>query len=981
MKHSFGAVVLFIAFFALSTTLVHAAPPANFQTTQIIGSGLTGPTGFDIAPDGRIFILQRTGEVMVYKNNALLAQPFVVLPSAASGDRGLIGIAFDPDYYINHYVYFYYTGTDLFNHLVRFDASADTATGPATVLFETNVPSNQLHVGGTIRFGKDGKMYLSVGDNGTALNSQDLSNPFGKILRFNKDGSIPADNPFYGQAGKYGAIWAYGLRNPFRFQFDSATGRIFEGDVGQATWEELNLITKGADYGWPNCEGMCNTPGMVNPIYTYNHNGSSAAVVGGPVYHGAQFPAAYDGSLFFGDYALGFIKRLTLDANGAMTGLVDFDTSAGSVVDMKEASDGSLYYITFIPGRLYRVTYSLTTQVPKANATADVTKGLDPLTVHFSSAGSSDPAGQPITYQWNFGDGTSSTTPNPTKQYVNKGTYTVELTVSNGTNTAQAVPILIQVGTPPVITIGSPTDGSHYNAGDVINYSFSGVDGGGLDLSDGAFTTEVVFHHQIHIHPFLGPLAGNKTGQFTIPTTGESSPDTWYELRFTATDTNGLSTTKSVSIYPNEVNTSYATSPAGLQILLDDQPVTTPYGEKQVVGFQRKVSTPISQVNGTKAYALDSWSDGGASAHMVTIPAHDISLTGTFHEVPGFAAQYWNTPGAGSAPSIPTIAPTLSRTDAAINFDWSGNSPDPIINSNHFVARWIETDTYAGGTYRYTATADDGVRVYVDNQLIIDKWIDQGATTYTADIALAAGNHTVQMDYYQNTGNAVAKLSWFLVSSTPPPPTTTLLGGMNLSGYCGSIGQTGASLSSTTWTCLPSTTPINMTKACIWQYNDSNATAVQTDPNNPYTWACYTTTSTPPPPPSPVAGYAAQYWNAGTGAQPIFPTTVPTLSRTDTDINFDWGAGSPDPSINVDHFMARWTQTLNYDAATYRFTATADDGVRVYVDNVLLIDKWLDQGATTYTADKVMTAGSHTVKIEYYENAGGAVAKYSTLKL
>ena len=146
MRHSLGGVTLFITFFSFAVPLVHAAPPGNFQTTQIIGSGLTGPSGFDIAPDGRIFILQRTGEVLVYKNGVLLPQPFVVLPSAASGDRGLIGVAFDPDYYINHYIYLYYTGVDLYNHLVRFDASGDVATGPATILFETNVPSTQLHV-------------------------------------------------------------------------------------------------------------------------------------------------------------------------------------------------------------------------------------------------------------------------------------------------------------------------------------------------------------------------------------------------------------------------------------------------------------------------------------------------------------------------------------------------------------------------------------------------------------------------------------------------------------------------------------------------------------------------------------------------------------------------------------------------------------------------------------------------------------------
>jgi glucose/arabinose dehydrogenase len=682
MKKIIGFILSLIIFLLLSPAYagtVHAAPPKDFQTTQIIGTGLSGPSGFEFAPDGRVFIIQRTGEIKIYKNGQLLSQNFAVLQSIASGDRGLIGIAFDPQFTTNHYVYFYYTGLDKLNRLVRFDATTDVGTN-SYVLYQTAFPSEQLHVGGTIRFGPDGKLYFAVGDNGYSPNAQDLSNPHGKILRINKDGSIPTDNPFYGVPGALPEIWAYGMRNPWRFQFDSTTGRLYVGDVGADSWEELNLVVKGGNYGWPNCEGLCvpTNSRYIDPLYTYPHelNGQfqSSAVTMGPVYHANMFPPAYENRLFYGDYARGIIRTVTLDANGNSAGTTDFDMQAGSVVDLKVASDGSMYYITYYPGAMYRITYNTANHIPVANASADNLKGASsPFTVNFSSNGTYDPDNDKLSYEWNFGDGTLSPLPNPSKTYTRDGAYTVQLTVSDGVNTAQARPLVIQIGCAPKVTIGSPKDNSNYKSGDSITVNASAIDCAGFDINDAALSTTVKLHHTTHIHPFLDNLRG-RSNTFTIPTDGEPSPDTWFEIDVTATDTNGLATTAVTNIYPIKSTMTFATVPTGLQILIDGIPANTTQAIQGVVGFKRELNVSSSpQQIGGKYYVFDHWSDNGAQRHVIATPATDTTYTAYFKET--------------SAPQDPALTYTIY--DELLGYDWQDKS---ISSSNDFTS----TVSYTG---------------------------------------------------------------------------------------------------------------------------------------------------------------------------------------------------------------------------------------------------------------------------------------------
>src|SRR5438067_12427624 len=330
------ALVIAASFILVSARAIAANLPTGFTEAQVGGNLSGSPTAMAFAPDGRLFVCQQGGQLRVIKNGVLLSTPFVSLTVDSSGERGLLGIALDPNFTTNHYLYVYYTvaTSPIHNRVSRFTAAGDTAAPGSEIIILNldNLSSATNHNGGAIHFGPDGKLYIGVGENANGANAQSLSNLLGKMLRINADGTIPPDNPFYNSAtGNNRAIWALGLRNPFTFAFQLGTTRMFINDVGESTYEEINDGIGGSNYGWPVTEGPTNNPSFRSPIYFYQHD-IGCAIVGGAFYNPPvlQFPSSYLGKYFFADLCGGWIHVFN-PASGTAS---DFASGINTPVDL-----------------------------------------------------------------------------------------------------------------------------------------------------------------------------------------------------------------------------------------------------------------------------------------------------------------------------------------------------------------------------------------------------------------------------------------------------------------------------------------------------------------------------------------------------------------------------------------------------------------------------------------------------------------------
>jgi len=322
--------------------------PEDFDV-EMVATGLTGATAMETAADGRIFVCEQTGTVRIVKDGKLLAEPFVTLPVEAYWERGVIGVTVHPDFPATPYVYICYTAAEPYphHHVSRFTADGDVAVaGSEVVLFRGDdqrtlggkVPAG--HQGGALHFGIDGKLYIAIGEQTSKTPSQDLDSLLGKILRINPDGSIPDDNPFAASAeGKYRAIWARGLRNPFTFAIQGSTGTMLINDVGEEH-EEVNRGEPGANFGWPLVDGPTDDSRFRDPVHFYPHASLAGADFSADDH---PWPARYRGRYFFADFVHGWIH--TLDPQRT-DDVEPFAARLPRPVDLRFAADGDLYVLS-----------------------------------------------------------------------------------------------------------------------------------------------------------------------------------------------------------------------------------------------------------------------------------------------------------------------------------------------------------------------------------------------------------------------------------------------------------------------------------------------------------------------------------------------------------------------------------------------------------------------------------------------------------
>jgi len=353
-----GTRALVLAALLLASTAGTVARPPASQAA-VLPAGFTeaalaqvlSPTTMEFAPDGRLFVVSKVGAVFIVKDGVRLPAPFVTLDADISGEHGAVGLAFDPNFAENGWVYVNYTARMPLPHqrISRFTAGGDVAVpGSEQIIWEFEALSNPQHVSGATAFGPDGKLYVAHGDNGVAARAQSLDNQFGKIIRINPDGTIPEDNPFFATAaGNNRAIWALGLRNPFTVEFQPGTGRFFINDVGERSWEEINEGAAGANYGWPVTEGPTTDPRFRGPVFAYqNGSGSTSrgcAITGGAFYNppSPTFPTEFLGTYFFPDLCGGWIRRLDPTTNQSVL----FASGFGRIVDLEVSPDGDLYVL------------------------------------------------------------------------------------------------------------------------------------------------------------------------------------------------------------------------------------------------------------------------------------------------------------------------------------------------------------------------------------------------------------------------------------------------------------------------------------------------------------------------------------------------------------------------------------------------------------------------------------------------------------
>jgi glucose/arabinose dehydrogenase len=744
-----------------------AAPiAASGFSDEVVFADLDSPVATAFSPDGRVFVAERSGIIKVFDS---LTDP---APSVAVDlrtetdnfwDRGLLGIALDPQFPARPYLYALYTydalpgeqapqwgtantdsdacpdppgattdGCQVQGRLVKLTLDGDFVTEPAQVLVTGWCQQFPSHSVGTVLFGPDGALYASAGEGasfnyadwgqrhnpcgdpggpvgadlsppaaaGGALRAQSIRRPGGQpivlsgsVIRVDPDSGagIPG-NPFYGSNDpNKRRIIAYGLRNPFRFGVRPGTDQLWVGDVGWSSYEEIDKISDVNDnvaenFGWPcyegpakqssydaanldMCESLYSAGGASGPKFSYRHDQKvlasdscatgSSSVTGIAFERGSNYPASYQGAMFFADSSRGCIWAMKTGANG------DPDpnkislllSGAGFPTQVVLGPGGDLFWVGLQPGEIHRISYTGANHVPTATFTANRTDGQSPLLVNYDASGSSDLDGDALTYAWDLdGDGNfdDASTVDPSFQYNEDGPVTVRLRVSDPHGASATQSLTIRVGppdTPPEPVIDSPGDSLHWKVGDTIDFSGHAGDAEDGTLPASKLSWSLVIHHcpsNCHIHEVQG-LPGVATGSFPAP---DHEYPAYLELSLTATDSAGETATTSVRLDPRTVDITVASNPPGLQVSMFSTTITAPATRTVITGSSNGIGAVTPQTTPDGTYDFVSWSDRGAAVHNIIAGSTPATYTATYKLRPAGPVAAWSFDqgGGGTAP-------------------------------------------------------------------------------------------------------------------------------------------------------------------------------------------------------------------------------------------------------------------------------------------------------------------------------------------
>ena len=729
----------------------YAQLPTGFVVNKLTTNTINEAVAIGHAPDGRIFMAERSGALKVYQNGTVTTVHTVTTTTAV--EQGLLGLALHDDFSTNGKCYLYYTNAASTLHYldVLVISTANTITSVNRVM-EFDPILNGFHNGGAMVF-KDNYLYLCIGESNTPAQAALLNTYRGKVLRLLDDGQPAPGNPYYNTPGasrQQQSIWAIGMRNPWYMTMDPVTEKLYVINVG-GNYEEVNDVTapdatKNYDYGWAGDgkSGPEQPNTTIYPTYTYGHNGWGCAITSGVAFNPAgatAYPPAYKNRLYFTDWCSGWLRSFDL-ANPAAAYQEFSANDFGNVLGLSLGIDGNIYYFKYgTNGSLNRLEYTLpTVPVIVNHPQSQSVVASDPLNLSVTASGAN-----PLSYQWYknsvlISGANAATYTIASTNAGSAGTYYCIVSNTFGTATTNNAVITIQpFNARPVAHIITPASSLTWNVSDVINFSGSATDAEDGTLAASAYQWSVQLHHKDcptceHWHPGPAAPSGVTSGSFTADNGGEVSANIWVRLILTVTDSQGRTGKDSVDLYPNKVTLTVQTNRTGLQVSLGGSAVA-PFTKAQVVNSALTLAAPVSQLVGDSLFTFVSWNIGGAATQTIHVPA----VNTTYKAI--YSSSYTGQRPYGSTPH------PVPGTVQAEDYDLGGEGVAYHDNSNG----------NAGNQYRTTENVDleacnedeDGYNTaYVAN----GEWLE-----YTLDVA-QTGIYTVLLRVATPNANRRAHL-------------------------------------------------------------------------------------------------------------------------------------------------------------------------------------------------------------------------------